>query len=511
MTAELSSVAARATLHAKRTTYQDILRSTMIIGGASALNVAIGMVRTKVMAVLLGPAGFGLMGVYTSIADLARSVAEMGINSSGVRQIAEAVGSGDANRIARTIYVLRRTAIGLGIISALLLVLFARPISNLTFGTDAHAGAVALLSMATFVRLVSDGQGALLQGMRRIADLARVGVLGALFGTAASIPIVYYLREDGVVPALVAIAAVSGLTSWWYTRKVRLTPCAAMTAKQVTQEASSLLKLGFAFMASGLLATGAAYVVRLIVIRQSGLEAAGLYQAAWALGGLYVGFILQAMGTDFYPRLVGVITDAPHANRLVNEQAQVSLLLAGPGVIATLTFASLVIALFYTREFVAAIGALRWICLGMALRVISWPMGYILVAKNWRLLFMATEVAWTVVNIGLSWACIRSFGLTGAGVAFAGSYVFHCVMVYCLVRRANGFRWTPANRLTGLLFICAIGTVFCAFETLPPLWATAVGVVALTAGSAYSMWMLLVLVPPDLLPRPIRRLRGNMQ
>ena len=48
---------------------------------------------------------------------------------------------------------------------------------------------------------------------------------------------------------------------------------------------------------------GAAYTIRLIVLRNAGLEAAGLYQAAWVLGGLYVAFILQAMGADFYPRL----------------------------------------------------------------------------------------------------------------------------------------------------------------------------------------------------------------
>ena len=124
-----------------------------------------------------------------------------------------------------------------------------------------------------------------------------------------------------------------------------------MTASQMKEEAAALLKLGFAFMASGILMMGAAYAVRIMVLRMVGLEAAGYYQAAWTLGGLYVGFILQAMGADFYPRLTAVAKDNAACNRLVNEQAQISLLLAGPGVIATLTFASVVIALFYSAEF----------------------------------------------------------------------------------------------------------------------------------------------------------------
>jgi enterobacterial common antigen flippase len=143
--------------------------------------------------------------------------------------------------------------------------------------------------------------------------------LGVLFGTLVSIPIVYYLREDGVVPALVAVAAMSTVISWWYSRKVRIEPCAMMRV-YVRRETTSLLKLGLAFMASGLLMMGAAYVVRIILIRHGGLEQAGLYQAAWTLGGLYMGFVLQAMSADFYPRLVAVANDDAECNRLVSRR-----------------------------------------------------------------------------------------------------------------------------------------------------------------------------------------------
>ncbi|MCA1604164.1 MAG: oligosaccharide flippase family protein, partial [Acidobacteria bacterium] len=182
-----------------------------------------------------------------SIADLTCSIAEMGINSSGVRQIAGAVGSGDPKRIARTVTVLRRTSVLLGILGATLLLVFSSQVSTVTFGTDRHVGAVALLSFAVFLRLVADGQGALIQGMRRISDLAKMGVLGALFGTIISIPLVYFLGEEGVVPSLVAVAAMTVINSWWYARKVQTQP-SAMTISEVRKEATGLLKLGLAFM-----------------------------------------------------------------------------------------------------------------------------------------------------------------------------------------------------------------------------------------------------------------------
>jgi Polysaccharide biosynthesis protein. len=184
------------------------------------LNIIIGIIRTKAMAMLLGPSGVGLMGLYGSITDLTISVVGMGINSSGVRQIAEAVGSDDTERIARTASVLRRISILLGVLGAVFLIGFSGPLSKLTFGNDQHATAIALLSIAVFFNLVSAGQGALIQGMRRISDLAKMGILGTLFGTLISILVVYFLREDGVAPSLVLVAAMGILTSWWYSRKI---------------------------------------------------------------------------------------------------------------------------------------------------------------------------------------------------------------------------------------------------------------------------------------------------
>jgi antigen flippase len=490
---------------AEKGTYGQILKSSALVGGSSVLNIAIGVVRTKAMAVLLGPAGFGLFGLYGSIASLTQTLAGMGINSSGVRQIAAAVGSDDRARIAQTTVVLRRISILLGLLSVVLLAVFSRQVSYLTFGTNQHATAVSTLSIAVFFSLVSAGQAALIQGMRRIADLAKMGVLGTLWGTLISIPLVYFFRDKGVVPALVVVAAMTAITSWWYSRRIRI-QAPSMNVSDVWQETAALLKLGFAFMSSGLMTMGVAYVVRITVLRKVGFEATGLYQSAWTLGGLYVGFILQAMGADFYPRLTASAKDNTACNRLVNEQAQVGLLLAGPGVIATVTLAPLVIALFYSTKFGAAVGILRWICLGTILQVTTWPMGFIIVAKAKQAIFIGCELAWTIVSLGLAWICVDYFGLNGAGIAFFGSYIFHGFLIYVVVRRLSGFRWSIGNEQAGLVFLSLISVVFCGFYVLPMLWASVMGISVVIISGVYSLRGLLHLVSMGRIPDPIRRL-----
>ena len=486
-------------------TYGQILRSSALIGGSSALNIIVSIVRAKAVALLLGPAGLGIVGLYTSVFEVAQSIAGMGINSSGVRHIAEAVGSGETDRVAKTAVVLRRTSMILGILGALLLIVLCRPVSRWTFGTDEFAVPVALLSLAVFFQLISLGQVALIQGMRRIGDLARVSVLVAFCSTGISLVLVYFFRERGIVPSLVASSAVTLVISWWHRRKIQI-PAATVTVMETRQEAGALLSLGSAFMATAVLTTGAAYAIRTLVGHRIGLEAAGLYHAAWALGGLYVGFILQAMASDFYPRLTAVANDNSECNRLVNEQAQMSVLLAGPGVIATLTFAPYVITIFYDSTFAGAVEPLRWICLGMALRVVAWPMGFIILARGERNILLWTEIAAAVVHVALAFSLVGPFGLAGATMAFVGLYVWHGVLVYIIVRRLTGFRWSRANRRTGVMLLPLIGVVFVCFLVLPVWVGTVVGIFAILWSGHYSLREICKLISLDQVPRVLRDL-----
>ncbi|ODT82140.1 MAG: hypothetical protein ABS76_09755 [Pelagibacterium sp. SCN 64-44] len=489
--------------------YGEILKSTSLIGASSVINIAMSILRLKVLAIFLGPAGIGLFGLYNVISDLTANLVGLGVQSSGVRQVAVAMASGDVGKVARISRVLTLTSLVLGIVGALALLVLAVPISTLSFGTEARASAVMLLGLAVLLRILAGAPTAIIQGNRRIGDLARMTVAGALLNTLAAVPLICFFGEAGVVPSLIAVALTSWIAAHWYCRKIKL-PRVTLTLAQFTAETRFLLKLGFSFMASGLLTAGAAFIIRILVVQHDGVAAAGNYQAAWSLGGIYVGFILQAMGTDFYPRLSAVSADDAACNRAVNEQARVSILLAGPGLLATLALSPLVMAMFYSTQFADAVPLLRWFCLGMLLRVVAWPMGFIILAKGAQWVFFWTEVAATVVHVGLAWLLLEVMGLSGAGIAFAGLYVWHGVLIYLLVRRISGFTWSRDNLMLGALFLGLTVTVLAAVELLPFWPGMAVALAGTALGCGFSLALLVRLVPQHWLPARLRKLLDRL-
>jgi enterobacterial common antigen flippase len=490
---------------AEATSHAEALKSTSIIGGSTVIVMLIRMLSTKVLAILLGPGGIGLQAIYDSVISLGRTAVDLGISSSGVRQIASAMGTGGQTVIATTILTLRRVCLVLGVLGATMLCLVREPVSRLAFGNADHASDIGVLSLILLFGALAGGQGALLQGMRRIGDLAKINIFGAVAGALLSIPIVYFWGRQGIPFYMVLTAGVGVFVSWTYARQVRIEPV-KFRFRQVAHETGNLLKLGLVFLASGLMTAGVLFLLRVFVARQEGVYGVGQFQAATALAMVYVGFILQAMGTDFYPRLTAVADDDRRCNQLVNEQAEISILLALPGVLATLGLAPWVIQTFYSSKFDQAATILCWQVAGTFLQVNSWPMGYIIVAKGRAAAFFWTDLASYSFYVLLAWVGLKLFGLPGAGMAYLGLYAFHWCVVYVIIRRMSGFSLSPVNIRLSLLGVITVAIALFSRLTLGDPWATIIGCLFACLTGFYSIRTLLRLVGNEKIARYMQKL-----
>src|SRR5206468_11568354 len=199
---------------------------------------------------------------------------------------------------------------------------------------------------------------------RRISDLARISVYSAFLSTVLGSGALFLWQQKGLLVFLLLVPLSKFAFGCIYvTRlpKIR-TPHTALS--ELGRQWGTLARLGFSFMLAGLAATASQLVVRTLVQQELGTDALGYFEAAWVISMTYIGFVLGAMGTDYYPRLTAVIQDHEAVNRLVNQQTEVALLLAGPVFLAMLGLSPWVIELLYSARFGDAAIVLRWQILG---------------------------------------------------------------------------------------------------------------------------------------------------
>jgi PST family polysaccharide transporter len=359
-------------------------------------------------------------------------------------------------------------------------------LSRSSFGTSEHAVSIALLGITILLGNIAAGKSCLMQGTRRISDLARVSIIGALNGTAISISCFYFWGIDGIVISLILTALAALTTSWCYARRIPVKPV-DMSWQESRKNAVELLRFGMPLMLAGLMTTLSGYLIRILLIRQVGLDGVGIWQAAFNLSGILVNFVLSAMGADYYPRLTAIAHDNSRVREAVNTQTEIALLLAVPGLAATIIFAPLVITIFYSGKFDAAVDILRWSVYGIFGRIVSWPLGFVLLAKGMGKTFFCTEAFGSVFYIFAIWLCTHLWGLPGSGIAFLLLYVVYTLLVYGVAYAISRTTWNRSNLIHILIFgiLLAIVGLISAFVAIH--WVRwAINLLLLAAISSYS-------------------------
>lgn len=174
------------------------------------------------------------------------------------------------------------------------------------------------------------------------------------------------------------------------------------------------------------------------------------------------------MSADYYPRLTGVAHDKSAMNRMVNEQAEIGLLLAIPGLLATAVLAPWVVQIFYSIEFLGAVDLLHWFILGCFGRVISWPLGYVLLALGKGSTYGAAELIWSLSHLLLVSVLFPIFGLEGVAIAFSILYLIVTLHALFIVKRLTGFTFNRNVILIGALSFSALTLHLILYRYAPP-------------------------------------------
>jgi len=450
------------------------------------LVIIIGIVRAKVIALLLGPAGLGLIGIYQSVIDMLRTGCGLGIDTGGVREIAAT-----ENKISegKTIYRLNWWFLATALLGLVVCAAFCYPISNWAFDSDAYAIPIALLSVCVFLAILTTGRSVVLQGMRKISYMAQSAVIGSFIGLLITLPLYYFLGLKGIIPGFIVSSLVLYFCAEYYYRKLNVKPIKT-SGKEVLEAGLSTLKLGLYIVVAGVINTASMFLVRTYISRELDVDAAGLFQSAWTITNVYLGLILKSMGTDFFPRLSAIAEKKDEIKRLVNEQSYIVLVIAVPIIIAMLLLSEFALSVLYSSKFVNAGTILQWQILGTFLKVLSWPIAFIILAKNKGLLFLISETLFYTVYLVTSYLLFPQYGLDAVGIGYLIAYIIYLPIVFFMGKGISGFAWNKDVTIMAVISMIMICAAFFVSLKTESIFTWIFGSLVLLASLIYSYFRL---------------------
>jgi len=413
--------------------YRKVLNATSLFGGVQFINIILRLIRSKAIALLIGPIGMGISNLLLTTMELINGLTNLGLERSAVKDISLANTNSNSKSVAITISILKKLVWLTITIGVLLMILLAPWLSEIAFGNKDYTISFRWISIALLFKQLSSSQLAILQGLRKLKSLAKANLLGNFIGLLITLPLYYYFKIDAIVPSIIIATFMSFVFTYYYSHKLDI-ESVTISRKEAVSEGKGMINLGVMLSLSSLITLLVAYIIRIYIgsaneTEELGLIDVGLYSAGFVILNSYVGIIFNAMGTDYFPRLSEIANDIKKLRKTVLEQATVAILLITPIIVVFLACAPFIIVILYSHEFSPIVTMVTWGILGMIFKAVSWSMGYMIIAKGDSKVFIKTAIGFNTILLSINIIGYHFGGLEGVGISFFIYYIIHFIAI----------------------------------------------------------------------------------
>lgn len=468
--------------------YSHILKYTSIFGGVQGLVILIGMVRNKLIALLLGPQGMGLMALFNSTVRLISDTTGLGLGMSAVRELSRLYDEEHHEELKSRIELIRSWSLITACLGFVLCVVLSPLINHYTFSWGNHTLHFMLLAPIIALTALSAGELSILKATRKLRRLAEISIYGVLCALATSVPLYYIFGESAIVPSLIIIALSQFIITITYS--FHYYPYRVHFDSDTFSEAKPMLRLGISFLGAGIMGSGSDFIVRSFLNYEGSLDDVGLYNAGYMITMTYAGVIFSAMETDYFPRLSSVNNNVEECNLLVNRQLEVSLLLISPLLILLMSILPIALPLLYSDAFLAVLPMVKVAIFAMFMRSLELPVAYITLSRGDSKAFFLLETTYYLLFIMMFWLGYKYAYLFGVGLGLVVTGLLFNIILYAFAYQKYSFCISKRMLLYLAIQLSLAGLVYFVSSNSNTLLSWSIQGASIVTSSCFSFYIL---------------------
>ena len=438
--------------------YKEVLKSTSLFAFVRVFQMLVGLVRNKLIAIILGPSGIGIIELYSKTTELIKKGAGLGISQSSLRDISAAKAKDCQEDYYKVMVVTQRVVAFTSLFGLFLTIVLSPLLSKWTFGDSTRTIPYAVLSLVVFFTIRTEIQTSILKGVRAQRHLAISNMIGSVAGLVFSVPIYYVFGEKGIVPAMILNAAVAFVCTNYFVNKIKYKHV-KVTWKESFAMASPMVKVGVLLMAVGILDSIVAVVLSSYLRLQGGLDTVGFYQAGHTFVASYIGIIASSLVMDYYPRLSAVYNNNMKVADELNKQTKIGLIIILPLANVFVLLTPILIDILYTKEFASVVYFTDFAIFGAIFNIVAECILMILVAKQNAGLYFWVSFIIRAVMLPLYLVLFTKLGLSGLGVAYLLDFFSRIIVFGWIVQRKYSVHLDKASLALFLITIISVASM----------------------------------------------------
>ena len=426
-------------MSSEKDSYKQIFKATSVFGGVQVFMIIVNLLKSKVIAYLLGPEGVGISSLLLNPVNLISQITGLGINTSAIRDVAKS--TNDPSELRKTVQTVRAWSRVTGLIGSIILFAFAPWISQWTFGSNDYVLDFRILSIVVLLIALGNENDVILKGQRRIKYIAKAGVFSAFIGLIVSIPIYYFLGKEGIVVVIVVTYLSIFIFNRYYAGKEKV-KYLKLSNKELFSRGKNMASLGSMMVLGMAIQTLTMYFTNIFIRSHGDIHDVGLFQAGMSITAVSIDMVYNAMAGDFYPRLSAVCDDSEKVRNLINQQAEMAVILTTPIILIMLNFVSLFIQFLLSFDFLSISTFISWVFLAVMLRPVSYTLYYLLLAKGntkWCFVFSVIVSGTLIIFYPLGYIF---GGVSGLGVGYLLMMLMYAIGIVWYVKKQYCIEYT---------------------------------------------------------------------
>lgn len=412
-----------------------IVRTGLYTSVATASRLLAGLVVIKLVAWFAGPEGVGKLGQFMSLMSLLAVLAGGGISAGIVKYVAEY--RTDPQRLSRLLSAALWYALCASCVMGALALLFSRQLALWLLDDSRYQGLIRVLAIAQCGIALVNYIVSVINGFMDVRRLAFVQVCGSVLSVAMVIGLSRWLHLYGALLGLVVgqvLTLLVGLPAWCRSPYFQR----SMLRLRFDREMSTrLAAFSVMTLTSALLPPLINMAIRGHLATQFGWQQVGYWQAVSKVSDAYLLFFTTAINIYYLPKLAAT---HDRGSLLVELRSAYLHLLPAVIVLAAAVYLSRgwVTHLLFSEDFTSANSLYGPQLIGDVVKIASFVLSYLMLAKAMTRLFVLSEVAFALSYLALVYVFTTYFGLIGTMYAFAVNYFLYFGFNMWVARRYLG-------------------------------------------------------------------------
>ena len=455
--------------------YERAIKYMGIFGGTQSFSILLGIIKNKFAAKLIGASGLGMIAMYNRTLQMLCDSTNLSLSFSAIRRIAGAYEEGNEEALRHWIKVLRSWAFLTAVAGVIVSVLLTPLLGEWNFeGNDYYTSRFYFLSPVVGFMAITASELAILKGVQRLYKVAMYTLWSSLFGLVISVPFYYFMGIAGIFPSIFLVSLSQMIMLLAYSLPIyryRIAPF----SKKILGDGLEMVKFGMGYIFAAMMGSGSMWFVCKMLHDIGNSITVGIYSTSYFLLMLLPGVLFAAIDSDFYPRLSALAKDRVATNRLINEQADVQLLIQAPILIAYSVALPVLVPLFYDAEFMTAVPMTQIAMFGMLVRTMTYPMSYLPLAHGNSKVYMLQEGIYDLLFALFVICGYKYGGLIGVGMSMAAVLLADWFIVYVITNRKYSFCFEKSVYINFILQAAIFVAMIATMRLLPggwPYWLT---------------------------------------